>query len=303
MNKKREYERAARLLLIEKQNEIKNNIKNLIINKNNEINVNNNLPIIKNQILYTFKNIENYIYGDNNKNTVLLIEPRFKEEVKYILANTYNKLGNDWNYVFYCGKSFKSDWENILPNFIELRPLDNDNFESTRLYSDFCKKKELWESLYGDYVLTIQLDTWIMNIDPYNISFFINLNKSFIGGNMDYNWLYFKNIDLFQNTRNFNGGLSLRKRLDMLKVIESYPPAITLDDRTSFESEHEDVYFVYGCILLNLPIGDDENSSHFSLHTIYFDKYFGIHQPYDNIKKNINVSKPYLKYLNPHLKL
>jgi hypothetical protein len=275
--------------------------KNYLIIKQNNIKVKNNLPIIKKQILYNFKNIENYVRGDNNKNTVLLIEPRFKNEIIYILANAYNKLGNNWNYVFYCGKSFKSNWENILPNFIEIRPLENDNFDNTKLYSDFCKKKELWESLYGKYVLTIQLDTWIMNHEPYNISFFINLNKSFIGGNMGYTWGYFDKINLYHANRNFNGGLSLRNRLDMLKVIEMYPPLTTLDDRSSFLTEHEDVYFTFGCIDLKLPIGHDSESSFFSLHNFYHDKYFGIHQPNHEVRQKLSTTNPYLKYINTFL--
>jgi hypothetical protein len=277
--------------------------KKISIIKQNNIKVKNNLPIIKKQILYGFKNITNYVRGDNNKNTVLLIEPRFKNEIIYILANAYNKLGNNWNYVFYCGKSFKSNWETILPNFIEIRPLENDNFDNTKLYSDFCKKKELWESLYGKYVLTIQLDTWIMNHEPYNISFFINLNKSYIGGNMEYTWGYFDKINLHHDNRNFNGGLSLRNRLDMLKVIETYPPLPTLDDRSSFLTEHEDVYFTFGCIDLKLPIGDDIESSFFSLHNIYRYKYFGIHQPSDKVKQKVKKTNPYLKYINTFLGL
>jgi len=275
----------------------------LLIKQHNNIKVNNNLPIIKKQILYNFKNIENYVHGDNNKNTVLLIEPRFKNEILYILANAYNKLGNNWNYVFYCGKSFKANWENILPNFIEIRSLENDNFDNTKLYSDFCKKKELWESLYGKYVLTIQLDTWIMNHDPCNISYFINLNKSYIGGNMGYTWGYFDKINLHHTNRNFNGGLSLRNRLDMLKVIKTYPPLTTLDDRSSFLAEHEDVYFTFGCIALKLPIGDDIKSSFFSLHTIYRNKCFGIHQPSHEVKQKLKTTNPYLKYINTFLGL
>ena len=219
------------------------------------------------------------------------------------MANTYNKLGDKWNYVFYCGKSFETIWKDMLPNFIEIIPLEHDNFENTKLYSDFCKKKGLWDSLYGEYILKIQNDTWIMNKQPYDISYFINLNKSYIGGNMEYKWDYFNKININHNFRNFNGGLSLRKKNDMIKIIENYSPLKTIDECNDFLDEHEDVYFTYGCILLNLPIGDDENSSHFSLHNIYKDKYFGIHQPSNNIKNQINKEYIYLNGLNKDLKL
>jgi hypothetical protein len=261
-----------------------------------------NINIIKNQILFNFSDDS---YGNNvikqDKNTVLLIEPRYFEQIPYLLANSYNKLGNNWNYVFYCGKSLKSTWESLLPSFIEIRPLEHDNFENTKLYSDFLKKKEIWKSLYGEFVLTLQMDTWLMSIPPYDISYFIHLNKSFIGGNMQYEWKYFSLNNTFHSDRNFNGGLSLRNRMDMIKVIEEFPPLPTKDDYSNFLTEHEDVYFTFGCIKLNLPIGDDENCSHFSLHTIFRDKYFGIHQPSTDIKKKLDITNRYLKFINPSI--
>ena len=273
--------------------------------KNKKDLINNNLNIIKKLLLKNFRHNDNYVGGDNNKNTVLLIEPRFIQHTLVLLANAYNKLGDNWNYVFYCGKSFKNTWRSLLPNFIELRELENDNFENTKLYNDFCKKKDLWESLYGEYVLTIQLDAWIMNIEPYTIDFFISLNKSYIGGNMEYTWAYFDRICIYHTFRNFNGGLSLRKKNDMIKIIDTYPPLQTIDDdkHINFLSEYEDVYFTVGCINLNLPIGDDEPSAHFSLHTRYYDKYFGIHQPYEHVLPYLNNSHKYLKFLNGSLKL
>jgi hypothetical protein len=265
--------------------------------------INKNLITIKKSILKNFRHNHNYVGGDNNKNTVLLIEPRFIQHTLLILANTYNILGDNWNYVFYCGKSFKNTWKSLLPNFIELRELEHDNFINTKLYSDFCKKKELWESLYGKYVLTIQLDTWIMNIDPYTIDFFISLNKSYIGGNMEYTWRYFDKINMHHTFQNFNGGLSLRNKNDMIKIIDNFPPLQTLDNNSIFLTEHEDVYFTTGCIKLKLPIGDDEASAHFSLHTKYYNQFFGIHQPSNHISHYLNNRYKYLKFLNVSLKL
>jgi hypothetical protein len=288
-----------RMLQIQNQQMVKQKIQK--INQVNSEIFDKNLHIIKSQILHNMHNMYNAINDKNGKNTVLLIEPRNIQEIEIILANCYNKLGDSWNYVFYCGKSFFPLWREKFPSFIEVRPLENDNFEDTRLYSDFCKKKELWDSLYGEFVLTIQLDTWIMSIAPYDIDYFIRLNKSYIGGNMEYTWGYFDKIDLKHDIRNFNGGLSLRKREDMLKVIETYPPSKTLDDRSNFLAEHEDVYFTYGCIQLNLPIGDDNESSHFSLHTICKDKYFGVHQAHKFVSNQLKKTNPYLQYLNQFL--
>jgi hypothetical protein len=257
-------------------------------------------------ILNNFTNVPNCMLGNNEKNTVLLIEPRKIYGLVFILNNAYRFLKNDWNYVFYCGKSCYTYWKNILPNFIEIRQLQVDNFSRSELYNDFCKNIELWRSLYGEYVLTIQADSWIMNKPPYDINYFLKLNKSFIGGNMLYDWGDFFKCQQLQtpNVRNFNGGLSLRKRMDMINVLRKYSPMPTNRQKRQLINEFaEDVYFTIGCYKLGLPVGDDEESSHFALHTIEKNNYFGIHNPSKELARKINRNYPHLKYLNKHLKL
>jgi 3,5-epimerase/4-reductase len=65
----------------------------------------------------------------------------------------------------------------------------------------------------------------------------------------------------------------------------------------------EDVYFAIGCIKLGLAIGDDEDSSHFALHAIYKDDFFGMHQPRKEFCERLNNKFPELKYKNPYLNL
>lgn len=243
----------------------------------------------------------------HRKNTVLLIEPRFSIQVLYILANTFSKIGAEkWNYVFFCGASSLDKWTEILPPIVEIRPLDTDNFGDTRLYSDFCKTASLWESLFGEFVLTIQLDCWILSQSIFNIDFFTAKNKSYIGGNMEYDWAAFPLFGFPINKRfmTFNGGLSLRKRRDMLEIIRRFPPEKTLDVRRSVLSEHEDVYFVYGCMKLNLPLGNDAECSHFSVHGIVKNKCFGVHHPEtDAVRHFLRKTYPQLITLNQYLKL
>lgn len=258
------------------------------------------------ETLKNFQNVPNCILGVNEKNTVLMIEPRLIYGLVFVLNNVYRFLQNDWNYVFYCGKSCYSYWQRILPNFIEIRQLQVDNFPKSELYNDFCKNIELWSSLYGEYILTIQADSWIMNKPPYDINYFLKLNKSFIGGNMNYDWGDFFNSQRLQTPviRNFNGGLSLRKRIHMINILREYPPMPTNRYKRRLMNEFaEDVYFTIGCYKLGYPVGDDEASSHFSLHTIEKINYFGVHNPKKNIARKINRHYPHLKYLNKHLKL
>ena len=108
---------------------------------------------------------------------------------------------------------------------------------------------------------------------------------------------------------NFNGGLSLRKRLDMICIIETFPPQKTCyilekdNPAKAFETDAEDVYFTIGCYRLGLPLGDDEVSSHFAVHSFYKEAYFGIHNPHAEAAFNLNIYWPELKNINPYLKL
>uniref|UniRef100_A0A6C0DRA9 DUF5672 domain-containing protein n=1 Tax=viral metagenome TaxID=1070528 RepID=A0A6C0DRA9_9ZZZZ len=240
------------------------------------------------------------------KNTALIVEPRVLEKTVDILNHFVDKLGDNWEYIFYCGINTKQHWEKTgLYKIYELRELDVDNFSSPNFYSDFLKSREIWESLSGEFVLTFQLDTWILGGNEYNIDYFIKLNKSYIGGNMNYNWVELLRDNIYFNHRNFNGGLSLRKRLDMLKIIETFPPKKTEEGLSSciIETHPEDVYFTTGCYFLGFPLGDDETCSRFAIHSIFKDSFFGIHQPHDKIKDSLNQLFPELKYKNPHLHL
>lgn len=233
----------------------------------------------------------------NEKNTILLVEPRIIEYIPSLIE-TYHKYLVDWNFIFYCGKGKKQYWKSLLNNYIEIRELDVDNFNTPSKYSFFMKQKQLWESLYGDYVLTIQTDTMIMNIEPYNIDYFINLNKSYIGGNMNFRWNELSRESIYFDNYNFNGGLSLRKRLDMIKVIETFPPVL-FNDKTIYsskiETDAEDVYFTIGCYKLGMTLGDDDASSHFAVHKIVKNGFFGFHQPCLSIKQDIINMYPELR--------
>jgi hypothetical protein len=215
-----------------------------------------------------------------SKNTVLLVEPRILPEMPQIICEYYAHL-SDWNFVFYCGKGTKEHWEKVLDEYVELRELETNNFTPSE-YSFFMKQLSTWDSIEGEYVLTIQSDTRIANIEPYTIDYFMKMDKSYMGGNMNFRWNELARENIEYTHYNFNGGLSLRKREDMIRVINAFPP-ILFDDHTifspAFETDPEDVYFTIGCQRLGLSAGSDEESSHFAIHKIYKSAYFGIHNP------------------------
>jgi len=226
-------------------------------------------------------------------NTALIVEPRDMKRLPLIINHFLFTLGPKWKIVFYCGAGLRSKWISIVNREVEIRELSVNNF-TAQGYSDLLKSKSLWSSLYGEFVLVFQTDAWIMNEAPYTIDYFVSRNKSYIGGNMCYKWPLFEFRTPFSN---FNGGLSLRKREDMLKIINTFPPTKTLMDPPDntekenlppMEATAEDAYFVRGCYLLNLDLGDtDEEFNLFSLHTIFYPIAFGVHKPSEYVKSEL----------------
>jgi len=215
----------------------------------------------------------------NNRNTALIVEPRALDCVPSIIQQYQTVLGSEWSIVFYCGSGLKPYWSDLLSDQrVDIRELDVNDLTSNQ-YNDLLKTRELWESLTGEFVLVFQTDSWIHWDDVYNIDFFMGLNKSFIGGNMSYQWNELVRECICPPCRNFNGGLSLRKRVDALRIIESFPPQPTVIASNALETDAEDVYFTIGAHKLGLPLGSDEQCGHFAVHTIFKERWFGVHGP------------------------
>lgn len=228
--------------------------------------------------------------------TALIVEPRKIPELPIIINDFMKKLPN-FKFVFYCGKGLSEYYRPQLKPYnqtLEIRELPINNFTPDE-YSAFFKTKELWENLYGEYVLVFQYDTFILNKAPYNIEYYMSLNQSYIGGNISYEWHEFKedNENLKFKYQNFNGGLSLRKRKDMIAVIDNYKPNNT--------KLAEDVYFTIGCHKLNLGNGNIKECNNFALHCIYYSNYFGVHKPrkfvLDNLMSYLKKNKIFYKNL------
>jgi len=214
-----------------------------------------------------------------NRNTALIVEPRFLEIIPYVINEYCKILGDNWIIVFYCGKGLKQLWENkldLLKNNVEIRELEVNNLNALE-YSYLFKQRQLWESLYGEFVLTFQTDSIIKNIEPYTIDNYMKLNKTYIGGNMCYEWRELLREKIHVKYKNFNGGLSLRKRVDMIKIINTFGVDFTEKNSKNIKTDPEDVYFTLGCYKLNLPVGDDKFCSHFAVHSIYYENFFGLH--------------------------
>ena len=242
---------------------------------------------------------------ENLVNTAVIVEPRFLKHLSFVINDYYEKLGQGWKIVFYCGVGLKNIWIDLLNNNnIEIRELKTNCYKYNE-YCDFIKSKELYETLYGEYVLLFTANSSIVNKLPYTIDYYMKMNKSYIGGNQCYLWKEMIREKINSGLRNFQGGLSLRKRLDMIKIINKFGCQKTLENygqSKSLQTDAEDVYFTIGCYKLGLPVGDDEPCSHFSVHNHLKNGFFGANrldpgyyinliQQHDSICYNIYLYK------------
>jgi len=216
-------------------------------------------------------------------NTAIIVEPRRITNIPAVIQNFYSVLGGEWNFVFYCGSGLKEYWlsklKGIIPK-ITIHELEKNNFTADE-YNKLLKSKKLYSGIKSEYILIFQSDTWLVQ-GGIPINNFIDLDYSYIGGNMSYRWFELDKLDIFPVYKNFNGGLSLRKTKDMLRIIDEIPDS---------NNYGEDVYFTVGCYSLGLPIGDTEYSSRFCNHTYITSECFGLHN-----SNYIDKSKLYRKY-------
>lgn len=230
------------------------------------------------------------------KHTAVIVEPRYLERIPAILEHFRTTLGSEWKIVFYCGRGLKAQWGLLVSSEIEIRELDVSTMSPVE-YSDFFKRKDFWTSLQGEYVLVFEANSWIINKEPCTIDYFINMNHSYIGANMSYMWHSLIRDKLYNSDkmRNYCGGLSLRKRQDMLRILDEFPPEPTYttpSESPRHATDPEDVYFVLGCYKLNLSIGDDNKCREFALHSYPCPQFFGIYSPDIPLKMHINNIYP-----------
>ena len=187
-----------------------------------------------------------------------------------VIRNFQEVLNKDWKFIFLCGSGMTSYYTpllNDLPLPVELHELNVTNL-SYEKYNELLTSRELWEIMDSEFVLIFQADTWLNKHCSRTIEeYFI---YSYVGGNRDYHW---KELTYLNKPCNplgpFNGGLSLRRRLDMIRIIDHFQML-----GVKFA---EDVMFTIGCYMLGLPIGDSGLADTFCIHSILIQDPFGFH--------------------------
>lgn len=242
-------------------------------------------------------NLPNFCEKSNYES--VLIEYRCFPHIEFLIRNTIIKLGEKWCHTIVCGNlnyeymirvcsTISNKIKVIKTNFDNLSPSD---------YSNFLSSLNFWNLLGGEKILIYQEDSIIFK---NNISEF--LKWDYIGAPWPEN-----NND--NSVCVGNGGLSLRTKSIMIKIINSIDIKNTKVNSSTFEYTKitkstvipEDVYFSKN--MEDLKIGllaDRKSASDFSTETILNTDSFGGHNFWLNdhnwkeriLKNNIIQFKP-----------
>ena len=218
--------------------------------------------------------------------TAIILDPRPHPAFFIVLDNFLNRLDERWNFIIFCGNfNYIFLIDAINNNFlnhkhrIKLIKLNINNVNLLRHeYDDIFLSIEIYDFIPTEMFLVFQLDTMISDIYYNNIYDFMNYD--YVGAP----WFNDNNYD---NIHVGNGGLSLRRKSKMLEIIknEKYK-----------KYYNEDMYFS-GYYDINKP--HYEEAKKFSVETYFYDKSFGVHNPWYSVSfDNINTILTHIPKLN-----
>jgi hypothetical protein len=206
--------------------------------------------------------------------TAIIVEPRIHSALKIVLNNFNKNLDENWKLLIYCGINNKSFIENIINNDIFVnRQINivqlNINNLTIDEYNKLFFSDYFYSNITTEVFLVFQIDTLLSDIYNKNINNF--LNYDYVGAP----WCGLNQVG--------NGGLSLRKKSKMIELLNI--GGFVKEDGTY---HYEDRFFSNTCgninehkIILNKPSIDE--AKQFSVETIFYDKSFGLHKPWNHL--------------------
>jgi hypothetical protein len=230
--------------------------------------------------------IRNFRIHDVSKNSdkeAVLIEFRKFPHLEFLVRNAIIKLPKDWSHTIVCGQDnyyFMRRMCASISDNIKIVKYHYRNL-SVNQYSLLLSSREFWENLSGKKILLYQEDSCIFksNIDDF-------ISYDYVGAP----WPNHQNDnDLLVG----NGGLSLRSRDVMLKVIDTISIMETTYNSSTLEYMKnaniiippEDVYFSKNIIDLNLgSVASYDVAKKFSVETQYDSSPFAGHNFWISIK-------------------
>jgi hypothetical protein len=246
----------------------------------------------------------------NKKYTALIVEPREHKALEFVLTNFMENLNDDWEFIIFHSITNKKFVENIMNNslakyknkttLINLN-VDNDNF-TIKHYSTMFYHKNFYEYIPTETFLVFQTDSMILPKNKNKIYKF--LKYDYVGAP----WKETDGLLIDKSTSVGNGGLSLRKKSKMLKMLKYKKLAI---DKLAISNNYFGKYIAEDRFfngykdnirkVINLKLPTLEEARDFSVEGIYNNNPFGIHKFWIHLdvtdKNNLLKKYPYIQNL------
>jgi len=197
------------------------------------------------------------------KYTAIIVEPRKHRALEFVLRNVLDNLDHRWSILIFHGtenenwlkellqKSFQKDLRRI-----SFKGLKFSNLESSLEYNQILASRKFNEEIPTETFLVFQTDSMINPAHKGLLEKFMDYD--YVGAPWPWSHLHVG-----------NGGLSLRKRSVMLKIIDSHPV---------YKGYYEDQFFSMGCINIGARVPSREEAKEFSIEQVYSDRSFGMHK-------------------------
>jgi hypothetical protein len=243
----------------------------------------------------------------NTKYTALIVEPREHKALEFVLTNFMQNLNEDWGFIIFHSITNKKFVENIMNNslakyknktkLINLN-VDNDNF-TMKHYSTMFYHKNFYEYIPTETFLVFQTDSMILSENKDKIYNF--LKYDYVGAP----WKETDGLLIDKSTYVGNGGLSLRKKSKMLKMLKYKKMAIEKKKNYYGKYIAEDRFFNgYNDNIrkiINFKLPTLEEALFFSMEGIYSSSPFGIHKCWNHLDvrdtNNLLKKYPYIQNL------
>lgn len=228
------------------------------------------LIILLNITYAQYARIENF---EDSKYTAIIVEPREHKALSFVLNNFLENLSDDWNIIIMHGNNNLDYINNIIKTDlsqyttrIKLINLKVDNLTIPE-YNKLFYSKEFYDNIPTETFLVFQTDTMILNPDLIN---------NFL--DYDYVGAPFRDFKNDKGDNIGNGGLSLRKKSKMLKLLDQCD-----NKQDNIQNGLPEDVFYGGIVCGNenneLYKPSPEYAKQFSVESIYYDTPFGIHKP------------------------
>ncbi len=201
-----------------------------------------------------------------SENALVIVEPRCHRNLAFCIKNAcYYCRG--WSLYIYHSRANREFIEKILgdkKDNVNLIEFCNDNITRDQ-YSSLLCSVDFWIKIKATNVLIFQTD---VHIRRYGIEEF--LKYDYVGAP------WHRSPPLFKcDIRVGNGGFSLRKKWQMIKIITTCSLKKYLKE---YNNRNEDLYFAYFAQKLDLKVPHPDEAKKFSVEHVYYPDPIGTHQ-------------------------